>query len=174
MGKIVNYTAPFVAIDFETANYYPNSACALALVRVEDGTIVGRKVELIRPPDRQFVFTWLHGIAWDDVAERPSFADLWPQFKQFIKGAKFLAAHNAPFDRGVLRTCCTESGLTPPRIRFVCTMKLAREKWNIYPTRLPDVCGRFGIPLNHHDPLSDAEACARIVMQALEESKVYG
>ncbi|SYZ74620.1 DNA polymerase III epsilon subunit-like 3'-5' exonuclease (fragment) [Candidatus Zixiibacteriota bacterium] len=172
MGKPVNFSAPFVALDFETANYYPNSACALALVRVENGLIIDRKVELIRPPDRQFAFTWLHGIAWDDVVDKPSFADLWPQFRDFIKGAKFLAAHNASFDRGVLRTCCFEAGITQPRIRFVCTMKLAREKWNIYPTRLPDVCGRFGIPLNHHDPLSDAEACARIIMQAREESGV--
>lgn len=31
---------------------------------------------------------------------------------------------------------------------------------------LPDVCARLGIELNHHDALSDAEACARIAIAA--------
>jgi len=30
----------FLALDFETANYYRDSACALGLVRVEDDKIV--------------------------------------------------------------------------------------------------------------------------------------
>jgi len=33
---------------------------------------------------------------------------------------------------------------------------------------LPDVCRRFRIRLNHHNALSDATACARIVMGALK------
>ena len=35
-----------------------DSACALALVRVEDGRIVARDHRLIRPPRRDFEFTW--------------------------------------------------------------------------------------------------------------------
>jgi DNA polymerase-3 subunit epsilon len=45
-------------------------------------------------------------------------------------------------------------------------MQLARQTWRIYPTRLPDVCARLGLALRHHDPASDAEACARIVIAA--------
>lgn len=32
------------------------------------------------------------------------------------------------------------------------------------PTTLPDVCRRLGITLRHHDALSDAEACAKVVI----------
>ena len=32
----------FLALDFETANYYRDSACALGLVRVENDKIVDR------------------------------------------------------------------------------------------------------------------------------------
>ena len=39
-----------VAIDFETADYGRDSACALALVRVEAGLIVQRAFHYIRPP----------------------------------------------------------------------------------------------------------------------------
>ncbi len=119
MPKKINIYAPFVAIDFETANYKPNSACALALVRVENGIIVDKRVELIRPPEPEFAFTYLHGISWDDVAGKPTFGELWPQIAEFLKGVKFLAAHNADFDKGVLRACCLEAGLTPPRLRFL-------------------------------------------------------
>jgi DNA polymerase-3 subunit epsilon len=45
-------------------------------------------------------------------------------------------------------------------------MRLARQAWNVRPTTLPDVCRHLGIRLRHHDPLSDAEACAKIVLAA--------
>jgi DNA polymerase-3 subunit epsilon len=31
---------------------------------------------------------------------------------------------------------------------------------------LPNVCSYLGIPLDHHNAASDAEACARIVLAA--------
>jgi DNA polymerase-3 subunit epsilon len=156
----------FVAIDFETADHGPDSACAVALVRVEKDVIVHRERRLIRPPRREFAFTWVHGITWADVARAPAFADVWRGVQAVLDGAAFLAAHNAPFDRGVLQACCHAAGLRPPALPFLCTVQLARERWRIYPTKLPDVCRVLGIPLVHHEPLSDAEACARIVIAA--------
>jgi len=47
-------------------------------------------------------------------------------------------------------------------------VKLARRAWDIRPTKLPDVCRRFLIRLQHHNALSDATACARIVMRAVK------
>jgi DNA polymerase III epsilon subunit-like protein len=55
----------FVAIDFETADYKPDSACAVGLVRVENHQIVERAYTLIRPPRKKFVFTYYHGISWE-------------------------------------------------------------------------------------------------------------
>jgi DNA polymerase-3 subunit epsilon len=156
----------FVAIDFETADYGRDSACAVALVRVENDRIVHRACRFIRPPRKQFVFTYIHGIRWTDVAKEPAFAQLWPELTDMLDGAAFLAAHNASFDRSVLRACCEASGLKPPATPFVCTVKLARSVWQLRPTTLPDVCTHLGIPLNHHDAASDAEACARIILAA--------
>ena len=53
-----------------------------------------------------------------------------------------------------------------PDLRFECRMKMARDAWGLRPTKLPDVCQHLGIPLRHHDALSAAEACARIVLAA--------
>jgi DNA polymerase-3 subunit epsilon len=156
----------FVAIDFETADRGSDSACAVALVRVEDLRIVARQSCLLRPPRRRFQFTYVHGITWEQVAEEPTFAEAWPALARLLDGAAFLAAHNASFDRSVLHACCGAAGLSLPELPFTCTMQLARRTWGIYPTKLPDVCAHLGFPLRHHDPASDADACARIVIAA--------
>jgi DNA polymerase-3 subunit epsilon len=159
-------SACFVAIDFETADYGRDSACAVGLVRVEGTTVVARATRLIRPPRREFVFSYIHGITWPDVAREPDFGAVWRTLSPLLDGAEFLAAHNAAFDHAVLEACCARAGLAPPAIPFTCTVQLARRTWNLRPTRLPNVCSFLGLPLTHHDAASDAEACAQIVIAA--------
>jgi DNA polymerase-3 subunit epsilon len=159
----------FAAIDFETANYNADSACAVGVVVISDGRVVHRQERLIRPPSSEFIFTHIHGLTWSDVAAEPTFAEIWPELRALLKQVDFLAAHNASFDKRVLINTCASYGLVAPKNPFVCTMDLARNRWNIYPTRLPDVCRWLSISLNHHNALSDAEACANIVLAAERE-----
>ena len=163
-----------MAIDFETADYGQDSACAVGLVKVEGGRIARRLRRLIRPPRREFVFTYIHGIEWGYVAGEPVFSEVWRELSPLLEGAEFLAAHNASFDRGVLSACCQAAGLAVPAQPFLCTVQLARRTWGIRPTKLPDVCRHLGIKLNHHEALSDAEACARIVMAARKTGAEVG
>ncbi|MHB2026536.1 MAG: 3'-5' exonuclease [Elusimicrobiota bacterium] len=156
----------FAAIDFETADESRDSACAVAVVRAHGSSVIEESVQLLRPPRPDFLFTRIHGITWSMVAQKPSFAQYWPELERKISGVNFLAAHNAAFDRSVLETCCRSVGAPIPKCRFVCTVSLARQTWGIYPTKLPDVCQRLGIDLKHHDPLSDARACAQIVIKS--------
>jgi DNA polymerase III subunit epsilon len=158
----------FAAIDFETADYGRDSACAVAVVRVEGLSIVDQASYYIRPPRQQFVFSYVHGISWTDVVDAPTFRQLWPSLRKKLDGVEFLAAHNASFDQAVLRACCEQARFSVPPYPFQCTVRLARMVWNIYPTKLPDVCRRLQISLRHHDAGSDAEACARIVIAAIE------
>lgn len=156
----------FAAIDFETASHGRDSACAVGVVIVERGRIVERLYELIRPPSRQFAFTYIHGLSWEDVKHAPSFDAVWTGITRELAGVAFLAAHNAPFDKGVLGACCATYAMPAPEQPFVCTVRLARAQWDIHPTKLPDVCRHLGIDLRHHQADSDAEACARIVIAA--------
>jgi DNA polymerase-3 subunit epsilon len=164
----------FTAIDFETADYGADSACALALVHVRGLEIVGRDLFMIRPPRARFAFTHIHGITWEHVRREPSFAELWPRIASKLGAAGFLAAHNAPFDRGVLEACCALAGVEPPALDFHCTVRLARRAWRLTRANLPAVCEHLGIDLVHHDPASDAEACARIVIAARREGVELG
>jgi DNA polymerase-3 subunit epsilon len=157
---------PFVAIDFETADHGSDSACAVGVVRVEDHRIVHREAVLIRPPRSQMVFTFIHGITWAMVESAPTFAEVWSRLASVLDGASSLVAHNASFDRRVLEACCGAAGLPVPKLPFYCTVQIARKRWGLHPNDLPTVCRRLGIGLIHHDPGSDAEACARIVIAA--------
>ena len=171
LSKSLSSFSDFTAIDFETADYQADSACALGLVRVENGQVVRREHLLIRPPRTRVMFTEIHGIRWADVKDMPSFGAHWPVIREMIEGVEFLAAHNAAFDRRVLRTCCEVNGIEAPLTPFICTVKLAREAWSLYPTKLPDVCRHLGLQLKHHEALSDAEACAGIVLAARETQR---
>lgn len=123
----------FLAIDFETANYQANSACSVGLVKVVGGVIVDKQVYLIRPPTRDFVFTYIHGLTWKDVAKKDDFEAIWPKIDSFLNGAEFLVAHNASFDKGVLDACCATHRITRPSLPFRCTVQIARRTWSIYP-----------------------------------------
>jgi len=159
----------FLAIDFETANGARDSACAIGLTKVSDGGIIHEESHLIRPPTSEFWFTHIHGLTWQDVMASPDFGDVWEIIEPHFSEADFIAAHNASFDRGVLNACCQTYGLRAPDIPYLCTVWLARDQWNLRPTKLPDVCNFLGIKLDHHHADSDARACAQIVIAAEED-----
>jgi DNA polymerase III epsilon subunit-like protein len=52
----------------------------------------------------------------------------------------------------------------------LCSLRLARHTLGICPINLAFVCERLGIPLSHHDQLSDAEAAAGIMLTAMERT----
>lgn len=164
----------FVALDFETANRSPRSAVAMALTRVVGGVVERRMATLLRPPTRSFQFAKLHGIEAEHVADAPDFGTAWRRAVGMLDGARFVAAHHAAFDQGVLDDCCRHTNMPMPRLRFLCTVALAREVWGIVPTKLPNVCQRLGIPLEHHSAASDADACAAIVCAAWATTRGQG
>jgi DNA polymerase-3 subunit epsilon len=162
----------FVAIDFETADSGADSACALGLVTVTGGQIVKKQHWLIRPPRSMFLFTYIHGITWEMVKDKPTFKDVWPEVEKTLNGADYLVAHNASFDKRVLEACVSAAGHTPKERRFVCTVQVARKTWQLKPAKLNNCCDFLGIELNHHEALSDAEACARILIAAQKSGRL--
>jgi DNA polymerase-3 subunit epsilon len=160
----------FLAIDFETANYSSESACSIGLVRVESNRIVAQMHELIRPPQKEFCFTRIHGITWKHVEASPTFEGIWLKLQPLFRGVDFIVAHNVGFDKRVLQACCKRYGIVLPEYQYQCTVQLARKHLNLYPTNLPAVCQALNIPLKHHDAISDALACAKIAMTVFQQN----
>ena len=165
----------FLAIDFETANHDYHSACAIGLVKVVDNRIVCKTKYLIKPTEEYFHWRHIgiHGIRWEDVKDQPNFKKIWKEIKPEFEEVDFFVAHNATFDRNVLHHCCEYYSIKPPPKEFLCTVTLSKKLWNLRSARLDIVCKRFNIPLNHHELLSDALACASIMIRALKDKKFY-
>jgi len=153
-----------IALDFETADRWPDSACALGMVRIVDGRIEDDWYSLIRPPRSRVYFTDIHGLTWNMLKDERPFSQLWPEISAFMEGADLFVAHNASFDRRVLLACCDASAVTVPAAPFVCTVKGSRRGLNLPHNRLNDVCCHLGIELNHHHAASDANAAAQIYL----------
>lgn len=151
-----------VALDFETADKYADSACALGMSRIEGGKVTATWYSLIRPPRSRVYFTEIHGLTWEMLKDQPRFPALWPEISSFLRGAELLVAHNASFDRRVLLGCCRSFGLDAPDLPFVCTVKGSRRGLRLPHHRLNDVCAYLGLTLDHHNAASDAMAAANI------------
>jgi len=162
----------FVTIDFETAKYSRESACSVGLVKYIDGKVADTFYSLIRPPKLYIRpdFTDIHGLTVDDVKDAPTFADLWDSaIKPFI-GDFPLAAHNAPFDMGVLCTVLEWYDLETPELKYFCTCSLARRTWpNLESHALTALAKNFGIVYNAHNALDDAMTCGKLALMSAEK-----
>ncbi|MEN9361915.1 MAG: hypothetical protein RL095_3450 [Verrucomicrobiota bacterium] len=160
--------ASYTAIDFETANERERaSACAVAVVRIEDGRLAAKRNWLIKPATRfSEACIAVHGIRPEAVARAPSFAEVWQDgLSEFIKPDTYLIAHNMAFDHSVLLASLAHSCLAVPGYRRNCTYQLSRKlQPGLSSYRLPFVASHFRLPVfQHHDAEADALSCARIM-----------
>ncbi|MGH3690973.1 MAG: 3'-5' exonuclease [Microbacterium sp.] len=160
----------FTAIDFETANSSPASACSVGLVRVRDGEVVATTGWLIQPPPGHDEFQeWnvrIHGIQPEDVLSAATWVDQFDRLCAFA-GADVLVAHNAGFDLNVLRRASEATGQLCPPYRSLCSLQVARKTYTLDSYRLPIAAAAAGFEeFSHHDALADARACAQIVIDA--------
>lgn len=149
----------FTAIDFETMTSEFTSACALGLVRVENGVIIQKFYSLIKPiPDGiTKLNTWVHGITPDMVKNAPTFEELWPSIKRFFEH-QTIVAHNVDFDSRVLDATSDFYHINFPIYEFIDSMSYTH-------AGLAESCAAVGIDLSeHHDALCDATACAQLMM----------
>ena len=160
----------FVAIDFETANEKRDSACAIGIALVVDGTLVETKASLIRPHEMRFA-AWnvkIHGIEEEDVEDAPTLSDIWPGVLEILDG-RLVVAHNASFDISVLRHSLHANGLPFPRVDYLCSYRLSQAAWpNLLSYNLAFLAANYGIELDHHNAESDAKAAAKLVLKAGE------
>ncbi|MDQ6955275.1 MAG: DNA polymerase III subunit epsilon [Mariprofundaceae bacterium] len=109
----------------------------------------------------------IHGIDDAKVKDKPSFADIAPDFLKFIEGAT-LVIHNAPFDLAFIMHELAKAGL--PNIGdvpVVDTLLMARKRFPHQRNTLDALCDRHGIERGHrilHGALLDAELLAEMYL----------
>jgi DNA polymerase-3 subunit epsilon len=162
-------TTEFVVVDTET-NGRAGDACELTevgAVLVGGGelhdrweTLVGGAAPLSRSIQR---FTQ---ITQAMVDEAPAADAILPDLAELIGAppVRVLVAHNAAFDRRVLRQAFERSGLAWPDPPTLCTVALARRFAPLVrQRRLAALADSLGIDVHvTHRALADAETCARV------------
>ncbi len=146
----------------------------VGIVRGEHGEIQSHHSWLINPgmpiPKES---TDVHGIKDEDVADKPSFAEVLPEIIEALRGA-IPAAYNATFDKGFILQEIERSGLRvadpPPGARkdvtWIDPLAFAREffKGKGESRALGAVAERLGVSLvNAHRATDDAEAALRVL-----------
>ena len=170
----------FVVVDVEAtgAKTPPNRLIELGAYRIRGGRIVDKFMSLVNPeiPIPRFVAS-LTGISNEMVRNAPVFADVAPQWLDFVSDS-VLVAHNAPFDTSFLNH---EVSRVYPGHRMVnphlCTVRLSRRALpDLSNHRLDTIATHFSIPIaSRHRAGSDALATAEIFILLLTElEETYG
>lgn len=156
----------FTAIDFETAQRDPASICQVGLVRVEGGEVVETYNQLVRPPNNFYFYRNIevHGIKPVDTEEAPTFDIVWQEFRHWIED-QVVVAHNSNFDFNCLRHSLAYYDDVQPYFEERCTLK-------IYRRGLAYLSKKHKIQLQHHDALSDANACAMLYLKHLKKKNL--
>lgn len=161
----------FCAIDFETATGDRNSACELGICIVENGEIVNTKTWLIKPPSYPYFNPYnvaVHGIQPQEVADAPTFGDIWYEVEEIMYG-NLMLAHNASFDAGVMRSCLDYYGIFKPKMNYLCSISVAKKSWKSLPRYgLKPLAEFHNINFKHHRAGADAEVCAKIALLGFE------
>jgi DNA polymerase III subunit epsilon len=159
-------TAEFLVVDTET-NGLAGDACELTevgAVLVGGGELHDRwetLVSSVAPLSRAIQrFTQ---ISQDMVDAAPAADAVLPDLAEQI-GGRVLVAHNASFDRRVLRQAFERADLAWPDPPTICTVALARRFAPLVrQRRLASLADALGIEVEtQHRALADAETCARV------------
>ena len=160
-------TTEFLVVDTET-NGLGGDACEMTevgAVLVGGGELHDRWSSLVRcnrPLGRGIQrFT---GITQEMMADAPGLEAVLPSVEELLQG-RVLVAHNAPFDRRVLRCGFELIGLDWPNPPVLCTAALARKLLPLQRRRgLSVLADALGIEVQAaHRALADAETCARVL-----------
>ena len=170
---MIDYNQKFVAIDFETATGYLQSPCAVGIVTVERGIIQDEYYTLIQPPENKYWWQNIkvHGITPEMTQKAPEFPSVFPEIERRLRNQR-IVAHNEPFDRSVLQKTMQQYRFNYADLqledRWLCTLRIYRSL-GFKPANLSACCSRMGIPLQHHEALSDARACAQLYLEYLKQ-----
>ena len=120
----------FVVFDTETTGFSPTTdrIVELGAVKFRNGEVVEEKSWLINPGRKiPYWATKVHGITDEEVKNEPAFADIYPEFLEFISGS-VLIAHNAKFDISFVKAEATRAGRELPANKVIDSLALFR-KW---------------------------------------------
>lgn len=162
----------FVVIDVETACSNVSSICQIGIVGFRGGVVDFEYETLVDPLDR--FSSWnvrIHGITAEHVFGQPCFADVHAVVDRHL-GGRVTVSHSY-FDKGALAAACRVHSRPMIQNTWLDSVRIAKRAWpQLASHRLNVVAAHLGIPLQHHDALSDARAAGLIVVRAIQQTGI--
>ena len=162
----------FIAIDVETANNDPGSICQIGFARFAGGALVDNWAWLIHPQ------TWfsshntaIHGIRAADVAQAPSWDDVYDEIAALLAG-RIVVSHTA-FDVTATARACARYDRPLLGAQWLDSARVARRAFAQFARRgwgLASLSEYLAIEFDHHDAGEDARAAGLVVLAAVEAS----
>lgn len=159
----------YIAFDVETPNRANNRISAIGITVIRENKIADEFYSLVDPQTHFDYFnTRLTGISDKTVKGAPDFAQVWEKIEP-IMNSGMLVAHNAVFDLTVLRHCLNDYSIEwKKNVKYICTVQSGRKLLPGISHKLNDMCGYYGIQLDHHHAASDSRACAEILLRYIK------
>ncbi|MGN1418379.1 MAG: exonuclease domain-containing protein [Acutalibacteraceae bacterium] len=161
----------FVAFDVEMPSQSSLRISAIGITVVENGEITKQIYSLINPEaDFDPFIVDLIGITPQMVADKPTFAEFWPEIQEIMESG-LLVAHGAACDLMALSACLKHYNIPwLDKVAYACTCDLGLLCYPYLEKHSLDVlCGHIGFGgLDHHNALSDSEGCARLMLNYIE------
>jgi len=161
-------------LDTETTGLDPklgHRIIEIGVIELVDRRPTGRNLHVYCDPEREIDAgaTQVHGKTWDDLRDKPKFADVAAELLAFAHGAQWII-HNAPFDVGFLdaefartkRAACAAVYAS-----LIDTLALARDAFPGKRNNLDALCERMGVSNAHrtlHGALLDAQLLAEVYL----------
>jgi DNA polymerase III subunit epsilon len=170
--------ARMIALDTETTGIGPRYHRLTEIAAVEfdpeTGLPTGNNFHVFVNPGREVPpeATAVHGFTWEDLKDKPPFAEVADSFLQFIEGSH-LVIHNAPFDVGFLNTELKRAKRVALPEAVTDTLALSRNFVRSRRHNLDVLCDRYKIDRSKrtlHGALIDCEMLAAVYPHLLEEA----
>lgn len=165
-----------IVLDTETTGMDPaqgDRMVEIGCIELVNHMPTGKNLQLYINPEREISqeVIAVHGITNEFVADKPTFAECYMDFIDFIGKDSKLVIHNAEFDMKFINYQLGKVG--HPAIswsRVVDTLAMARKKFPGSPANLDALCRRFDIDNTeriYHGALLDSELLAEVYLELL-------
>jgi DNA polymerase III subunit epsilon len=143
----------------------------IGCIEMVNRRLTGANLHLYLNPEREIdaAASEVHGMTWDQLTDKPLFADVADEFLDFVAGSE-LIIHNANFDMGFLEAELSRSNrpaLRPRLANVIDTYQMAKVLHPGKRKSLDALCERYGIGnahRTHHGALLDAGLLAEVYL----------
>lgn len=162
----------YVLLDIKNPNTRGNSICAIAVVLVENDTVIDKKYTLINPEDgfdeNNFEIT---GIDASQVQNAPTLKEYWNEIRDLLR-ENIIIGHNITYALAVLSRSLQRYDIEVTDYRYSCTLELSRKYMKADSYKLESLMKMLGHEYHAHTGLDDALFCGEVFKYIKSENEL--